>query len=123
MFTGARLNVMTHALHAEEGLLPQGLMVQNAYTKMCNGSKNVTIIVRNSIVYPQTLKKKIPVVRVVATNQVPEPHIWPGMIEALDKAQGIQTQKLTAEQGQEKLFEKLEVSGLGSWPPELPESA
>ena len=45
-FTGVRLNVMTHALCAEEGSLPQGLMVQNAYTEMCNDSKNVTIIVR-----------------------------------------------------------------------------
>ena len=47
--TGMRLNVMTQALHAEEGSLPQGLTIQNAYTEMCNGSKNVTIIVRNSM--------------------------------------------------------------------------
>ena len=42
--------------------------MQNAYTKMCNGGKNVAIIVRNSTAYPQTLKKKIPVARVVAAN-------------------------------------------------------
>ena len=53
-FTSARLNVMTHALHSEEGSLPQGLMIQNTYTKMHNGSKNVIIVVRNSTVYPQT---------------------------------------------------------------------
>ena len=47
--------------------------------------------------------------------------MWPGMIDALDDAQGIQTQKLTTEQRQEKLFEKLELSCLGSWPPELVE--
>ena len=63
---------MTHALHAEEGSLPQGLMILNAYTKMCNGRKNVTVIVRNSAAYPQTLKKKIPVAGVVAANQLPE---------------------------------------------------
>ena len=94
-FTSVRLNVMTHALFADEGLLSQGLMIQNTYTKMHNGSKNVAIIVRNSMVYPQTLRKKIPVVRVVATNWVPEPQAWPGTIDALDEAQGIQTQKLT----------------------------
>ena len=44
-FTSVRLNVMTHTLHMEEGSLLQGLMIQNAYTKMCNGSKNVTMIV------------------------------------------------------------------------------
>ena len=71
-FTAVRLNVMMHTLHAEEGSLPQGLMIQNSYTEMHNGSKSVTTVVRNSMVYPQTLKKKIPVARVVAANQVPE---------------------------------------------------
>ena len=51
-FTGAWLNVMTQALHADEVPLPQGLTIQNAYTKMHNGSKNVAIIVRNSMEYP-----------------------------------------------------------------------
>ena len=37
------------------------------------------------------------------------------MIDALDDAQGIQAQRLTTEQRQEKLFKKLEMSGLGSW--------
>ena len=72
--------------------------------------------------YPQTLKKMIPVAKVVAANWVLEPQMWPGMIDALDEAQGIQMQKLTTEQRQEKLFEKLDLSGLGSWPPELVDS-
>ena len=121
-FTGARLNVITHVLCAEEGPLPQGLMIQNAYTEMCNGSKNVAIIVRNSMLYPQTLKKKILVARVVAANWVLESQMQPGMIDTLDAAQYIHTQKLTAEQRQEKLFKKLDLSGLGSWPPELADS-
>ena len=120
-FTGVRLNVMTQALHADEGPLPQGLTIQNTYTKMCNGSKNVVIIVRNSMGYLQTLKK-IPVARVVAAIQVLEPQMQPGMIDTLDEAQGIQTQKLTAEQREERLFKKLDLSGLGSWPLELVDS-
>ena len=71
-FMGARLNVMTHALCADEGPLPKGLMIQNTYTGMCNGSKDIAIVMRNSTSYPQTLKKKIPVVRVVASNWLPE---------------------------------------------------
>ena len=114
---------MTHALCAEEGSLPQVLMIQNVYIKMCNGSKDVAIVVRNSTAYPQTPKKKIPVVRVVAANQVPKPQMQPGMIGMLDEAQGVQTAKLAAEQRQEKLFERLELSGLESWPPELADSA
>ena len=67
-FTGVRLNVITQVLYAEERSLLQGLTIQNAYTKMCNGSKSVTIMVRNGTAYPQTLKKKIPVASVVAGN-------------------------------------------------------
>ena len=74
------------------------------------------------MVHPQTLKKKIPVARVVAANWVPKPQMQAGMIDTLDEAQGIQTQKLTAEQRQEKLLEKLDLKGLGSWPPELADS-
>ena len=120
-FTGVRLNVMTHGLCPEDGSLPQGLMVQNAYTKMHNSTKNVTIIERNSMVYPQTLKK-ILVARVVAANWVQEPQMQPVDADMLDEAQGIQTQRLTAEQRQEKLFEKSELSGLGFWPSELADS-
>ena len=69
-FTGVRLNVITHALHAKEGSLPQDLTVQSAYNEMCYGSTNVTITARNSMAYPQTLKKKILVARVVAANLV-----------------------------------------------------
>ena len=97
-FTGERLNVMTEALHADEGPLPQGLTIQNSYMEMCNGSKSITIIVRNSMAYPQTLRRKILVARVVAANQVLEPQMRPGMMEALDEAQGIQPRRLTIEQ-------------------------
>ena len=50
-YTGTGLNVKTQALHAEDGSLPQGMTIQNSYTKMCSGSKNVTIVVRNSMAY------------------------------------------------------------------------
>ena len=82
-FTGGSLNVMTHTLCADEGPLPQGLMIQNAYTEMWNSRKDVAIVVRNSMAYPQTLKK-IPVARVVTASWIPELQEWPGMIDALD---------------------------------------
>ena len=56
---------MTEALHAEDGSLPQGLTVQNAYMELCSGSKNVAVVVRNSMAYTQTLRKKTPVARAV----------------------------------------------------------
>ena len=84
--------------------MSQGLTIQNAYNEMHKGNQNVTIIMRNCMAYLQTLKKKIPVARVVAANWVPEPQMHPGTIDTLDEAQGIQVQRLTAEQRQEKLF-------------------
>ena len=39
-YTGKRIDVMTQALHVEDGSLPQGrLMVHNAYTKLRKGAK------------------------------------------------------------------------------------
>ena len=121
-YTGVGLNVMTQALHAEDGSLPQGLTIQNAYTKMHDGSKNVAVIVRNSMVYPQTLRKKIPVARAVVATWVPEPPMQTGMIEALDEAQGLHMPKLTMKQRQEKLFEELDLNRFESWPCELVDS-
>ena len=57
-YTGVGLNVMTQALCAEDLSLPQDLTIQNAYTKRCDGSKNIALVVRNSVVYLQTLRKK-----------------------------------------------------------------
>ena len=73
-YMGMRSNVMTQALCVEDGLLPQGLTIQNTYTEMHSGSKNVTTVLRNSTAYSQTLRK-IPVVRAVVATWVPEPHI------------------------------------------------
>ena len=46
--------------------------MQNAYTELKTGSKNVVLVVRNSTAYPQTLKKKALVVQMVAATTVPE---------------------------------------------------
>ena len=49
--------------------------------------------------------------------------MWCRMIDALDEAQGVWAPTMTTGQRQEKMFEKLDLSGLESWPPELTESA
>ena len=63
---------MTQALQTKGGSLLQGLAVQNAYTKLRKGSKNTVVVVRNSMAYPQTLKKKTLVARAVAATAVLE---------------------------------------------------
>ena len=54
-YTGECINIMTQVLRTKDGSLPQGLTIQNAYTKLWKGSKNVVMVVRNSTAYPQTL--------------------------------------------------------------------
>ena len=71
-YTGECINVMTQALQTKDGSLPQGLTIQNAYTELQKGSKNVVVVVRNSTAYPQMLQKKAPVARAVAATTVPE---------------------------------------------------
>ena len=117
--TGEGINVMTQALHAKDVSLPQGLTVQNVYTELCSGSKNVTVVVRNSMAYPQTLRKKTPVARAVTVTLVPELLVHTNRTEASEEAHSPKAPKLTMKQRQEKLFEELDLSGLESWPSEL----
>ena len=121
--TGKEINVMTQALHAEEGSSPQGLTVQNTYTELHDGSKNVIVVMRNSMAYLQTLKKKTPAVRAVVVTQVPEPNMQTGIMEAVGEAQSPPMPKSTMKQRQQKLFEELDLKGLESWPPKLADSA
>ena len=116
---GEGINVMTQSLHVEDGSLPQGLMVQNAYTELCNGSKNIAVVVRNSTAYPQTLRRKTPVARAVVVTCIPEIPVQISLTEALGENHGHQVPKLTMKQQQEKLFKELDLSCLESWPPEL----
>ena len=83
------INVMTQALHTEDGSLPQGLTTQNAYTQLHSGSKNVTVVVRNSMAYPQTLRKKTLVARAVTVTWVPEPPVQTGLTETLEEAHSL----------------------------------
>ena len=70
---GECINVMVQALQTQDDSLPQGLTVQNMYTKLRKGNKKAVVVVQNNTAYLQTLCKKTPVARVVAALPVPEP--------------------------------------------------
>ena len=53
-YTGEHINIMVQALRTEDGSLLQGLTIQNTYTELRQGSKKAVMVVRNSMVYPQT---------------------------------------------------------------------
>ena len=92
---------MTQALCTEDGSLPQGLMVQNAYTELHSGSKNIAVVVSKSTTYPQTQKKRTPVARAVMVTQIPELPVQIGSMEASEEDHGHQMPKLTMKQQQE----------------------
>ena len=72
-YLGECINVMVQALWTQDDSLLQGLSVQHTYTKLRKSSKKVVVVVRNSMAYLQTLRKKTPVARAVAALPVPEP--------------------------------------------------
>ena len=118
-YMGEHINVMTQALQIKDGSLPQGLTIQNAYTKLRQGSKNSVMVVRNITAYPQTLLKKTLVAWAVATTVVPEPPTEIGLLREDDGPQSSHLPKLTVRQRQGKLFEELDMSRLDLWPLEL----
>ena len=77
-----------------------------------SGSKNITVVVRNSTAYPQTLKKKTPVARAVMVTWIPELPVQIGLTEASEKDHSHQTPKLTVKQWEERLFKELDLGRL-----------
>ena len=71
-YTGECINVMTQALQTEDGVLSQGLTIQNTYTELWKGGTYIVMVVRNSTAYPQMLQKKAPMATAVAAIAVPE---------------------------------------------------
>ena len=113
-YTGECIKVMTQALHTEDSTLHQGLTVQNAYTELWKGSKDVVVVVRNSMAYPQMLQKKAPVARAVAETAMPETPSEIRVLEGEDGSQYPHPPSLTTKQRQGKLFEELDLSRLNS---------
>ena len=72
-YVGECINIMVQALRTEDGSLPQGLTIQNTYTKLRKGSKKAVVVVQNNTAYSQTLRKRAPVARAVVALPVPEP--------------------------------------------------
>ena len=101
---GECINVMVQVLRAQDGSLPQGLTVQNKYTKLRKGSKKTVVVIRNNTTYSQTLKKKIPVARVVAASPVPELPEGEQSPEGDDEPHDSHTPRLTVRQRHGKLF-------------------
>ena len=93
--------------------LPLGLHVLHAYTHLINGSRRVSLVVRNvsdSHIFP---KKGVPVVWVVSASLVLPAELSPEMEATLGKES--RPEPLSVAARQEKLLENLNLDGLAHW--------
>ena len=81
------------------------------------------MVVRNNTAYLQTLQKKTLVTRAVAALPVPEPPEGEQLLEGAGESHDSHTPRLTIRQRHDKLFDKLDLSILDSWTPELADAA
>ena len=114
---GCKLNVMTHGLEKRSPSLPLGIDMQTAYSTLANGSRRVSIILRNNIQDWLEIKKGVPIARMVTANAIPKvTHILPA-------GGPCEQSTLTETERQELLLEKLDLTGLEAWPTEQAEKA
>ena len=96
--------------------LPLGLRVFHAYAHLKNGSRRVSLVVRNVSDSQIFLKKGVPVARVVSTMLVSPAELSPEMEAALGEES--RPEPLLVAARQEKLLEKLNLDRLTCWSPE-----
>ena len=120
---GYKLHVMTHAPYPEDkSSLPNGVYVLKTYTELKDGSRNVSVVLRNLTSKMIHLATGRCVARIATANEVPEAVPSPELAKELE-AQPKEAPKLTIEEWQELLMELLLKDGgleqLKEWPPEL----
>ena len=115
-YTGVGLNAMTQALCVGDGSICQGLMIQNAYMEMHDGSKNVNIVVRNIIAISPDSKEDD-----LSSKSSCSHMDWHG--RGIRRGCRPPDAKDDCKAKPWKLFEKLDLSVLDSWPLNLADSA
>ena len=126
MMMGYKLHVMTQATYLEDWAnLLNGVYVVKTYTELCDGSRNVSVVLSNIMGKPVHLAGGRPVARVVATNAVPDAAPSAEFLRKLDELEPNRDppKKLIIEERQKLLLELLRKEGrldkLKQWPPEL----
>ena len=126
MMMGYKLHVMTQATYLEDRAnLLNGVYVMKTYTELHDGSRNVSVVLRNLTGKLVHLAAGRPVARVVAANAIPDAAPSLEFLRKLDEMEPDwdPPRKLTIEERQKLLLELLRKEGwldkLKEWPPEL----
>ena len=130
MMMGHRLNVMTQVPYPDDKAdLPNGLYVMRTYTELKDGSRSVSVVLRNLTAQPIHLARGRVVGRVVAANAVPDAQCSPDLLKKLDDEDPDRPEpvKLSTQQRQDLLLAALQKDGrldhLKEWPPDLAQKA
>ena len=126
MMMGHRLNVMMQAPYSDDRAdLPNGLYVMRRYTELKDGSRSVSVVLRNLTARPIHLARGRVIGRVAAANAVQEAQCSPDLLKKLgnEGEDKLEPSKLSMQQRQELLLTTLEkdsgLDRLKDWPPEL----
>ena len=126
MMMGYKLHVMTQATYLEDRVnLPNDVYVVKTCTKLRDGSRNVSVVLRNLMGKPVHLAAGRLVARVVAANAIPDATPAPEFLRKLDELELNRNppKRLTIEERQKLLLELLRKEGrldkLKQWPLEL----
>ena len=104
------MNIMTHGLEKRSPQLPLGIEVLYSYATLTTGSDCIAVSLQNTTEDCVLIDKGI--VRMEAANLVPP-------VTADFITSKPQTQKLSEEERQKALMEKLDLSGLARWKEDL----
>ena len=107
---GYKMNVMTHGLEKRSPSVPLGIDVQTVYATLADGSNRITVVLRNNTWDWLEVKKGMPIAWMVAANKVPK------VTNLFSAGQTTEQPTLTEAERQDLLLEKLDLSGLESWP-------
>ena len=109
---GYKLHIMTHTPYPEDrSSLPNGVYVLKTYTELKDGSRNVSVVLRNLTSRTIHLTPGRCVAWIATANEVPEAVPSPELAKELAEAQGKEAPKLTIEEQQKLLMELLRQDG------------
>ena len=109
---GYKMNIMTHGLEKRSPQLPLGIEVLYSYATLMTGGDRIAVSLRNTTEDWVLINKGVPIARMEAANLVP-----PVTTDFITRKP--QTQKLSEEERQKALMEKLDLSGLAGWTDDL----
>ena len=109
LLMGYKLNVMTYGLEKKSPQLPLGVKILSSYATLSTGSNRIAVVLRNNNNEWVEVQKGVPIARMVTANVIPPADLGSSPGKTSDSG------RMSEEERQRMLFEKLDLSGLKTW--------